>query len=85
VVTSHNHLRRAEELATVLEFHHLFVVHQQNYTLGKLDQYGQRITIPITLEGQGAAAGRVTTINTGWIIEPNGSIRLLTPFAGFAP
>jgi hypothetical protein len=56
-----------------------------NYTLGKLDQYGQRVTIPIRLEGQGAAAGRVTTINTGWMIESDGSIRLLTPFAGFAP
>ncbi len=54
-----------------------------DYSLGKLDQYGQRITIQIDLPGQGTAAGRSTILNTGWMIEPDGSIRLLTPFAGF--
>jgi hypothetical protein len=54
-----------------------------DYTEGKLDQYGQRITIQIDLPGQGAAAGRSTILNTGWMIEPGGSIRLITPFAGF--
>jgi hypothetical protein len=54
-----------------------------DFTEGKLDQYGQRITIQIDLPGQGAAAGRSTILNTGWMIEPGGSIRLITPFAGF--
>lgn len=55
-----------------------------NYQLGKLDQYGQRITIPIELRGEGAAAGRSALINTGWMIRPDGSITLNTPFSGFA-
>jgi hypothetical protein len=54
-----------------------------DYSLGELDQYGQRITIPIDLPGQGVAAGRSTVIYSGWMIEGNNSIRLLTPFAGF--
>jgi hypothetical protein len=54
-----------------------------DYTLGKLDQYGQRITIQIDLPGIGAAAGRSTVLNSGWMIESSRSIRLLTPFAGF--
>ena len=55
-----------------------------DYTVGKLDQYGQRVTIEIDLPGQGGSAGRSTVLNSGWMIEPDGSIRLLTPFAGFA-
>ena len=51
---------------------------------GKIDQYGQRITINVDLPGQGAAAGRSTVIKTGWILLPDGSLRLVTPFAGFA-
>jgi filamentous hemagglutinin len=54
-----------------------------DYRLGEFDQYGQRITIQIDLPGQGAATGLSTILDTGWMIEPDGSIRLLTPFAGF--
>jgi hypothetical protein len=54
-----------------------------NYTLGKLDQYGQRITVDIRLQGQGVAAGRSTIVKAGFMIDPDGSIRLITPFAGF--
>ena len=45
------------------------------YTLGKLDSYGQRITVLIDLNG--------TKIKTGWMIIKSG-IKLVTPFAGFA-
>ena len=45
-----------------------------DYELGKLDKYGQRITINIDLNG--------TTIKTGWMLLEKG-IRLLTPFSGF--
>jgi len=54
-----------------------------DYTLGKADQYGQRINVEIALPGQGAAAGQTSYLNSGWMLNPDGSIRLLTPFAGF--
>lgn len=38
-----------------------------DYQLGKLDQYGQRITTSIGLRGQGAAASRTAQINSGMI------------------
>ncbi len=56
-----------------------------DYRLGEADQYGQRITIDIQLNGVGEAAGTATSIQTAWMIEPDGSIRLITPFAGFTP
>ncbi|GIF47654.1 hypothetical protein DFJ67_6547 [Asanoa ferruginea] len=54
------------------------------FTLGRADQHGQRITIPVDLVGRGDAAGRSTTVKTGWMIRPDGSITLNTPFTGFA-
>jgi hypothetical protein len=50
---------------------------------GGLVHYGQRINIDITLNGQGAAAGRSTQIVSGWMIRGDGSITLNTPFSGF--
>lgn len=51
----------------------------ENFTLGKSDQYGQRITIEITIGN----AQNIATIKSGWMIETDGSLRLITPFAGF--
>lgn len=50
------------------------------YQLGKLDMYGQRIDIEIILprkDGKG-------TVNfiTGWMVYPNGIIKLATPYGG---
>nr|WP_203699704.1 hypothetical protein [Asanoa iriomotensis] len=53
------------------------------YTRGRADQHGQRITIPIDLVGRGEAAGRSTTVKSGWMIRPDGSLTLNTPFTGF--
>lgn len=50
------------------------------YILGDLNSYGQRINILITLprtDGSG-----VVTYKTGWIVEPSGKIRLVTPYGG---
>ena len=50
------------------------------YLLGELNTYGQRINIYITLprkDGTGSL-----TYKTGWIAEPNGKIRLVTPYGG---
>ncbi len=54
-----------------------------NYTLGKSDNFGQRINIEIELPGVGSAAGKTSYINSGWMIKPDGSISLNTPFSGF--
>ena len=50
-----------------------------DYAVGKADQYGQRITIDITI-GRGT---NTTIVKSGWMINPDKSIRLITPFAGF--
>jgi len=54
------------------------------YTLGKLDQYGQRINITIHVPGVGASAGKSSSITSGWMIRPDGTITLNTPFSGFS-
>jgi hypothetical protein len=55
----------------------------RDFILGRADQYGQRITIPIDLVGQGEASGRTARILSGWMIRPDGSLSLNTPFTGF--
>jgi filamentous hemagglutinin len=50
-----------------------------NYSLGKLDDYGQRINIEIVLSGN----GKTSYFTSGWMINSDGSITLNTPFAGF--
>jgi len=53
-------------------------------TLGKLDQYDQRINITIDLAGVDAAAGKTSSVTSGWMIRPGGRITLLnTTFSGF--
>jgi filamentous hemagglutinin len=54
-----------------------------NYTLGKLDGFGQRINIEIELNGIGNAAGKTSYIQSGWMIQPDNLITLNTPFSGF--
>jgi hypothetical protein len=53
------------------------------YTLGKLDQYGQRINIEIEVPGIGNSTGKTSYMESGWMIQPDGSITLNTPFSGF--
>jgi filamentous hemagglutinin len=53
------------------------------YSLGKADQYGQRIDIEIVLPGKGSAAGQTSYLKSGWMIQQDGSIKLDTPFSGF--
>jgi len=55
-----------------------------DYTLGKLDQYGQRINITIDVPGVGASAGKSSSMTSGWMMKPDGTISLNTPFSGFA-
>lgn len=53
------------------------------YTLGKLDAYGQRINIEIEISGVRNAVGKKSYIQSGRMIRENGSITLNTPFSGF--
>ncbi len=53
------------------------------YTLGKADQYGQRINIEIEVHGTGDAAGKTSYMQSGWMVLPDGNIKLNTPFSGF--
>ncbi|SNS65924.1 hypothetical protein SAMN05421812_101294 [Asanoa hainanensis] len=54
-----------------------------DYTLGREDHHGQRVTIPIDIVGQGPAVGRSTTVKSGWMVRPDGALTLNTPFTGF--
>ena len=47
------------------------------------DQHGQRISIAITLNGVGEAAGKTYTFISGWMMRQDGSITLNTPFSGW--
>ena len=51
-----------------------------NYTLGKLDYNGQRISIRVEIPRKNQK-GTVSFI-TGWMVYPNGLIRLATPYGG---
>lgn len=55
-----------------------------DFTLGKLDQWGQRINISIEVPGIGSAAGTSSSMQSGWMIQSGGGIKLNTPFAGFS-
>lgn len=46
-----------------------------NYVLKYLDEYGQRIGIPISLNG--------TEFYSGWMLYPEGKIKNITPFGGW--
>lgn len=50
------------------------------YTLGKLNAHGQRISIVIQLRRKNSSA--IVTFVSGWMVYPNGHIELTTPYGG---
>jgi len=54
-----------------------------DYSLGKADQYGQRIDIEIALPGKDLVTKQTSHIRSAWMIQTDGSIKLNTPFSGF--
>lgn len=56
----------------------------KDYTVGRKDRYGQRFAIVVELQGKGGAAGRTYRVQSGWILDREGTLKLATPFAGFA-
>ena len=50
------------------------------YTLGKLNWNGQRISIRVTIPRKDGSGD--VTFMTGWMVEPDGKLRLTTPYGG---
>lgn len=51
-----------------------------DYELGLLDKYGQRISVTITLKRKDKNEN--VFFLSGWMVYPNGSIKLTTPYGG---
>ena len=51
-----------------------------DYTLGKLNKYGQRINIKVTIQRKGGTSE--VSFTTGWMVKPNGKLKLNTPYGG---
>ncbi len=51
-----------------------------DYKLGVLNNYGQRISIRITIPRKDT--GEMVSYITGWMVYPNGQISLNTPYGG---
>ena len=51
-----------------------------DYTLGKLNEKGQRINIRIDLDRKDGS-GTVSFISD-WMVQPNGALKLNTPYGG---
>ena len=51
-----------------------------DFSLGKLNEYGQRITIEIVIPRKNSPG--FVIIKSGWMVYPNGNIMLNTPYAG---
>lgn len=79
----------SEELASLYEKQATMRYEDGDYSLGKQDEYGQRINIEIEIIGIGVTeAGKVirkrSHLVSGWMLLSDGSITLNTPFAGFS-
>jgi len=75
--------QHAQKLARLYQKQGLEKFKQGQITLGKKDQYGQRIDIEIELPNLDKPLATSSYIKSGWMILPEGDIKLNTPFAGF--
>ena len=73
----------SEVLINIYKEQATFKYAKGEYTLGKVDSFGQRINIEVELPGIGNAAGKTSYLKSGWMIKPDGSLSLNTPFSGF--
>lgn len=51
-----------------------------DYRIGKLDLHGQRISITIEIPRKDSEG--TVTFSTGWMVKPNGQLKLNTPYGG---
>jgi len=72
------------ELAAIFEQQAAKKYAQGSFSLGRLDEYGQRINIEIELDGIGDCGNQKSYIISGWMTQSDGSITMNTPFGGFA-
>ena len=75
-----NSVRDSSYLKEEIEKQGLEKYKNGNYTIGLLNEYGQRISIRVELPRKNGD-GTVSFI-TGWMVNPNGLIQLNTPFGG---
>ncbi|WP_218022923.1 DUF6883 domain-containing protein [Calidithermus terrae] len=73
----------AEKLMRIYEEQALAKYKAGDYTLGVQDKYGQRISIEITIPSKGEATGKSSNLISGWMIEPDGALQLITPMGGW--
>ncbi len=76
-------IQHSEELVRLYQKQAKLKFDAGEFMLGKLDEYGQRIDIEIELPGIENALGQTRYLRTGWMFQPDGTIRLNTPFSGF--
>jgi hypothetical protein len=53
----------------------------RDFVSGLADQYGQRLTIPIDLNGP---SGQYARILSAWMLRPDGQLSLCSPYTGHA-
>lgn len=51
-----------------------------DYTLGKLNEHGQRINIRVTIPRKDGTCE--VSFMTGWMVKSNGKLKLNTPYGG---
>ena len=71
-----NSTEDAQELLTLYIDQAQVKFANQEYVVGEKDQHGQRFTIVVEVKGK--------KLLTGWILDANGTLKLATPFSGFA-
>ena len=67
-------------LQTEMEQQAVYKYVSGQYTLGKIDAYGQRINIRIELNRKNAPG--TVSFESGWMVHPDGRIQLNTPYGG---
>lgn len=70
----------SEDLANIYKEQAELAYSVGDYVLGKLNEYGQRISIEITLTRRDN--GKKVTFMSGWMVYPDGEISLATPYGG---
>ena len=68
----------SEELKNTIEKQAKLAYSVGDFELGILNEYGQRINIPITLKRKDK--NEYITFRSGWMVYPNGKIVLTTPY-----
>lgn len=66
----------AEALAALYVEQAILSLSDRRYQVGSSNEHGRRCTIPIPIRGR--------VLRSGWILRPDGTLSLTTPFSGFA-